>query len=545
MCHKYTQKENGRSPSIGDHRAMHKEDENDKNTETNETQEVTEETQAEVTAEDETPSEAEDTSKPKAEDETPNEVEETPKPEAETTEDNTQTGVVMTKAQAGKLAMVSLVLCAILLTPAVLADYYCSKLLSVKKVKHSRYWIRKMRSVSKKYVELYFEGRSNTLLKGELHTPWKQNKRLVILVHDHGTDRWENFDILNTLLNEGFDVFTFDQRGHGESKGRIPLHLNKQADDISRAYNYLRKLYPNRWQRNAGIVAKGTGAGAAIFAASNTRNLKALVLFDPILDLKKELTKRLNDMNVPEWLQSFTLTRVSRVASLQFKYSRPARKAPYMYHTAIKIISSKPMKANHPYRVFCKGKRGQCRLSHAPLSKLPPKAKAPKQTTSRKRDRRKAVRGPSWWKRLPKQAKKKSTRFLSNFLGVVRKSRRNRAERIRRARKRRLRKSRRRAPQKRTKRIPRPSVRVYKNNKLRRFKQQVFPSKQALQKKKAKAPTIQKKKAKAPTIQKKKAKAPTIRKKKAKAPAPRKAPKKRSTKKPKQPAIPTTIPSKT
>ncbi|MHC4981749.1 MAG: alpha/beta hydrolase [Planctomycetota bacterium] len=108
-------------------------------------------------------------------------------------------------------------------------------------------------------------------------------KGTVIFCHEHGSDMYSCGRYARLLVEAGFDVFTFDFRGHGESscdKRYHPLQWpsDKDMEDILGACAHVESVLEAAGKPvELGIFGISRGAGAALLAASSNENIKAVV----------------------------------------------------------------------------------------------------------------------------------------------------------------------------------------------------------------------------------------------------------------------------
>lgn len=108
-----------------------------------------------------------------------------------------------------------------------------------------------------------------------------ERKGVIIFCHEYLSDRWSVQPYLGDLLNEGFDLFTFDFRGHGDSEsepGVAPIQWVSDRDvrDLEAAVAYLSSREdadPRGW----GIFGISRGGGAAICLAAREPRIWGVV----------------------------------------------------------------------------------------------------------------------------------------------------------------------------------------------------------------------------------------------------------------------------
>lgn len=95
----------------------------------------------------------------------------------------------------------------------------------------------------------------------------------------------------------GYPSFRFDLPGLGDSYGEIPNDLVKHADGggwAPIASSKVKELVQSRGLPGVVMFGHCSGATTAIYAASNCRECKGLILLDPYFNLPRSLTPSLN-----------------------------------------------------------------------------------------------------------------------------------------------------------------------------------------------------------------------------------------------------------
>jgi alpha-beta hydrolase superfamily lysophospholipase len=130
-----------------------------------------------------------------------------------------------------------------------------------------------------------FRSFDGTSLRGmHLMTPNRSAyKGTVLFCHEFHSDMYSCARYARPLIDSGFDVFTFDFRGHGESScpGRYrPLQWpsDKDMQDVLGACAYVEsQLAAEGKPPEVGLFGISRGAGAGLLAASITPSIKAIV----------------------------------------------------------------------------------------------------------------------------------------------------------------------------------------------------------------------------------------------------------------------------
>jgi len=130
-----------------------------------------------------------------------------------------------------------------------------------------------------------FRSFDGTSLRGMHLRPLNRTdyKGTVLFCHEYGSDMYSCARYARPLIEAGFDVFTFDYRGHGESSNRSrykPLQWpsDKEQQDTLGALAYVEAaLTAEGKSPDVGIFGISRGAGAALLAACSTPNVKAVL----------------------------------------------------------------------------------------------------------------------------------------------------------------------------------------------------------------------------------------------------------------------------
>ncbi len=132
--------------------------------------------------------------------------------------------------------------------------------------------------------EVRFRSFDGTSLRGMIvRTPNRSLVRgTIVFCHEYGSDMHSCARYVRPLIDGGFDVFTFDFRGHGESSnwGKYrPLQWpsDKEMEDVLGATGYVESLLVAEGRKpEVGIFGISRGAGAALLAASSDPGIKAI-----------------------------------------------------------------------------------------------------------------------------------------------------------------------------------------------------------------------------------------------------------------------------
>jgi uncharacterized protein len=130
-----------------------------------------------------------------------------------------------------------------------------------------------------------FRSFDGTSLRGmHLNTPNRAALRgSIVFCHEFGSDMYSCARYARPLVEAGFDVFTFDYRGHGQSSsgGKYrPLQWpsDKELEDTLGACAYLQSVLSAEGRDpRIGVFGISRGAGAALLTAATDPNIAAVV----------------------------------------------------------------------------------------------------------------------------------------------------------------------------------------------------------------------------------------------------------------------------
>jgi pimeloyl-ACP methyl ester carboxylesterase len=120
------------------------------------------------------------------------------------------------------------------------------------------------------------------LLRGcYFKTPADERHGVVLFGLEFGSNRWSCLPYCEHLIEGGFDVFSFETRGQGDSDpqpGYEPLQwvTNYEVRDTEAALTYL-KSRPDADPRGVGFFGISKGAGAGLFAAARDQYVRCCV----------------------------------------------------------------------------------------------------------------------------------------------------------------------------------------------------------------------------------------------------------------------------
>ncbi|MBT3201405.1 MAG: alpha/beta hydrolase [Phycisphaerales bacterium] len=130
-----------------------------------------------------------------------------------------------------------------------------------------------------------FRSFDGTSLRGmHLHPKNRtEYKGTILFCHEFGADMFTCARYARPLLEAGFDIFTFDYRGHGDSSNPSrykPLQWpsDKEQQDTLGALAYVEAaLTAEGKSPNVGLFGISRGAGSSLLAACSAPNVKAIL----------------------------------------------------------------------------------------------------------------------------------------------------------------------------------------------------------------------------------------------------------------------------
>lgn len=106
---------------------------------------------------------------------------------------------------------------------------------------------------------------------------------MIVFAHEFGSDRGSCLRYMAGLLDAGYDVFTFDFRGHGASQpehGYKPRQWpsDRERDDLRGAIGFVLQLLAERGRPGeVGLFGLSRGGGAALLAAVGMPQVNAII----------------------------------------------------------------------------------------------------------------------------------------------------------------------------------------------------------------------------------------------------------------------------
>jgi len=129
-------------------------------------------------------------------------------------------------------------------------------------------------------VNVRFQAADGASLQGSWLAAAGVRRGVVIFCHEFLANRWSCRPYCDPLQQNGYDIFTFDFRGHGESNQRanyLPMQYvsNHELQDVQAAIAHVcsRSSGEPPW---IGLIGVSRGGGAAILAAAGNTAVRAV-----------------------------------------------------------------------------------------------------------------------------------------------------------------------------------------------------------------------------------------------------------------------------
>lgn len=132
-------------------------------------------------------------------------------------------------------------------------------------------------------TDIWFRTADGLKLRGTyLATTAGQRRGLIVYAHGYSGSRWNATPYVVNLLERGFDIFTFDFRGHGDSPPDAhyrPLHWVTQYEviDLKAAVDCAARICGSQPAR-VGVMGTSRGAAAALCLAAEDQRIAAIVV---------------------------------------------------------------------------------------------------------------------------------------------------------------------------------------------------------------------------------------------------------------------------
>jgi fermentation-respiration switch protein FrsA (DUF1100 family) len=154
------------------------------------------------------------------------------------------------------------------------------------------------------FEDVAFTAADGTRLAGWF-VPSGNSGNTVVLLHGVGANRANILPFTGLVHNAGWNVFTIDFRGHGESGGHTVTFGASERLDVAAAVKTVQEKYPKRSKRLV-CYAFSMGAAAAVLAASDGCPLDGLILDSPFADAGSAVRHRMGRV-MGEYIRIFLI----------------------------------------------------------------------------------------------------------------------------------------------------------------------------------------------------------------------------------------------
>ncbi len=174
-----------------------------------------------------------------------------------------------------------------------------------------------------KYSDISFSSTDGLALRG-----WwlegSQGHSVIIMVHGVDSNRADPsikmMDIAAQLVSHGYNVLTFDLRGHGESAGAHVSAGYFEKRDMLGAVNYARQKGMNE----IGVLGFSMGAASSLMATAESQDIKAVVVDSSYADLEEIINYQFSKRsNLPGFFIPLILFMDKTMYGIDFKAVKP------------------------------------------------------------------------------------------------------------------------------------------------------------------------------------------------------------------------------
>ncbi len=152
--------------------------------------------------------------------------------------------------------------------------------------------------VGLKYEDVSFPSSIDEVTLRGWYIPAQDGEQVIIMLHGAGGHRADPsigmLDIVSGLVEHGYNVLTFDLRGHGESDGSRMSAGYYEKRDLLGAVDYVK----GRGFERIGVLGFSMGAATALMATPESDDIDAVVADSAFADLQDmmepEFAKRTN-----------------------------------------------------------------------------------------------------------------------------------------------------------------------------------------------------------------------------------------------------------
>jgi fermentation-respiration switch protein FrsA (DUF1100 family) len=149
--------------------------------------------------------------------------------------------------------------------------------------------------------EVWFRSRDRIRLHGQW-LPGRSDYPTVVLCHGYFKSLAEPFEVGLALNESGYNVFLFDFRACGRSRGRFTTIGYKETWDVLAAVRCVEDGYG---RGPVGVLGISMGAAAAIIATAHTDRIAAVIADSTFAHLEGVMRKKIPDFAPASWMVPF------------------------------------------------------------------------------------------------------------------------------------------------------------------------------------------------------------------------------------------------
>lgn len=189
------------------------------------------------------------------------------------------------------------------------------------------------------YENITFKSAVDNLTLHGWFIPSADSNIVIIMLHAAEGHRADSsiglLNIAQGLVNNGFNVLTFDLRGHGDSEGRLVSGGYYEKRDLLGALGYIKQ----RGYQRIGVIGFSLGAATTILTAAETEDIKAIVSDGCYADLNviigSEITRR---TKLPGFFARPLLFLAKKYYHVDFRSIKPEKVVSKIYPRPILFI---------------------------------------------------------------------------------------------------------------------------------------------------------------------------------------------------------------
>lgn len=176
------------------------------------------------------------------------------------------------------------------------------------------------------FEEISLTASDGLVLKGWFVPAASGSSKTIILCHGWGANRGDIFSSSTFLLENGYNILTFDFRAHGESQGRYTTLCNKEILDFEAALQFLKNHKPRQSQK-IGVLGVSMGSAVAVVGAAKFPEVLACVAENPFCSPSRVIVRYAKLFyNVPKYpLMPITLAFVRLRTGVALDKNAPLR----------------------------------------------------------------------------------------------------------------------------------------------------------------------------------------------------------------------------